>query len=61
MAGSKPHYLVRAKQNPDSEFYISLGVGWNAKDGAISVKLHSIPTNWNGDMLLLVQKESAPN
>ena len=51
----KPDFVVRAKQSPDSEFWMNVGVAWSFKDDkpGFSVKLHSIPTNWDGDLILL--------
>ena len=51
----KPDFVVRAKQSPESEFWMNVGVSWSFKDGKLgfSVKLHSIPTNWDGDLILL--------
>ena len=51
----KPDFVARAKQSPDSDFWMNIGVAWSFKDGkpGFSVKLHSIPTNWDGDLILL--------
>ena len=51
----KPDFVVRAKQSPDSQYWMNVGVAWSFKDGkeGFSVKLHSIPTNWDGDLILL--------
>ena len=55
--GSKPDYVARARQSPDSEFYSNIGAAWertNEKgETFISVKLNSQPTNWDGSFLLM--------
>jgi hypothetical protein len=55
--GNKPQYVVRAKQAPDSEFMQTIGAAWpfNEGDGFV-VKLHSLPINWTGDMILVPPK-----
>ena len=56
----KPDLVARCKQSPDSDFWITIGAAWTAKIGdgtGYSVRLHMIPTNWNGDLLLMPPKE----
>lgn len=57
----QPDYVVRAKQSPESEYWLTIGAGWIAKfkDGSegVSVKINNWPTNWNGDCLLMKPKE----
>jgi len=56
--GSKPVYLAKAKQNPESEFMLTIGAVWAFKNGdGFVVKLHSLPTNWNGDLILVAPKD----
>jgi hypothetical protein len=53
--GRKPDWVVRAKQDPSSEYWFSIGVGWtwqNGKDG-VALRLHTVPVNWNGEMILV--------
>lgn len=59
-----PDFVVRAKQSPDSEYWITIGAAWeaNLKGGqkGYSLKINNMPVNWNGDALLmppLEQKE----
>ena len=53
----KPDFVARCKQSPQSDFWITVGAAWSFKDGTgYSVKLHSIPTNWDGDFILLPPK-----
>ena len=56
--GNKPVYIARAKQSPDSEFMTTIGAAWpfNEGDGLV-VKLHSVPTDWKGDFILVPPKE----
>lgn len=56
----KPDLIARAKQSPDSDFWITIGAAWTAKIGdkeAYSVKLHTAPINWDGDFLLMPPKD----
>lgn len=56
--GNKPAYVARAKQSPDSEYMMTLGAAWPFKEGdGFVVKLQRIPTNWNGDILLVPPKD----
>jgi hypothetical protein len=58
--GKKPAYVARARASPDGDFYIQLGAAWEIDikgQTALSVKLQSIPTNWDGSFLLLVPKD----
>ena len=56
----KPDFVVRARQAPDSEYWVTLGVAWSFKDGkqGFSVKLQTVPTNWDGQFLLLPPLEA---
>lgn len=52
--GAKPLYLAKARQTPESEFLIVIGAVWPFKNGeGFVVKLHSVPTDWRGDMILV--------
>ena len=55
--GSKPDYVARARQSPDSEFYSNIGAAWERtnekKETFNRVKLNSQPTNWDGSFLLM--------
>ncbi len=53
---SKIAFVIRAKQSPDSEYWQSCGVAFEANiNGAVgySLKLNSLPTNWTGDLLMM--------
>ena len=56
----QPDYVVRCKQSPDSEYWLTIGAGWIAKfkDGSegISLKINNAPLNWNGDCLAMHPK-----
>jgi hypothetical protein len=58
--GKAPDWVVRAKQSPDSDFYVNCGAAWNievnGKD-AISLKLTAMPVVTDGSFLLLAPKE----
>lgn len=51
----KPDFVCRARQEPDSEYWVSIGVAWSFKDGkpGYSVKLQTTPTNWDGTFIML--------
>ncbi len=57
----RPDFVVRAKQSPQSEFWQTIGAAWsadiNGKTG-YSVKLHLVPTDWDGSFLLMPPLES---
>jgi len=52
----QPEFVCRCKQSIDSDFWMTIGAAWTAdiagKPG-YSVKLHSIPTSWDGSFLLM--------
>ena len=50
---AKPQYVALAKQSLDSEFMVTVGVGWKIKDdGGIVLRLDILPTKWDGIILL---------
>jgi hypothetical protein len=50
---AKPQYVALAKQSLDSEYIITVGVGWKIKDGGgIVLRLDLLPTKWDGIILL---------
>jgi uncharacterized protein (DUF736 family) len=58
----QPDFVVRAKQSPDSEYWVTIGAAWEAdlKDGkkGYSLKINNMPINWNGDALLMPPLEA---
>lgn len=58
--GNAPDYVVRARQEPGSDFFVNCGAAWmievNGKP-AISLKLTAMPINTDGSFLLLPPKE----
>ena len=57
---SKVAFVLRAKQAPDSEYWMSAGVAFEANIGGevgYSIKLNQLPVNWNGDLLMMRPKE----
>lgn len=58
--GNKPDYVVRARQEPGSDFFVNCGAAWvievNGKP-AISLKLTAMPIQTDGSFLLLQPKE----
>ena len=56
--GSRPVYIARAKQAPDSDVMVTVGAAWRFKDGeGLVVKLQLLPTNWDGSFILVEPKE----
>ena len=56
--GSRPQYIVRARQDPDNDYMQTVGAAWCFKEGdGYVVKIHSLPVNWNGDLILVVPKD----
>ncbi len=54
--GNKPSFIVRAKTDEDSDYMQTIGAAWDFKDPkreGLVVKLKLVPTNWNGDMILV--------
>jgi hypothetical protein len=52
-----PAFAARAKQTPDGDSWITIGLAWpyqSERGGSgYSVRLHTIPTNWDGAFLLM--------
>jgi hypothetical protein len=58
--GKRPDFTIRARQSPESDFFITVGAAWEIVVGdktAYSIKLTSMPINWDGSALMLVPKE----
>jgi hypothetical protein len=55
--GNRPQYIARAKQDPEKDFMMTIGAAWPFREGdGFVLKLHSLPTNWTGDLILVVPK-----
>lgn len=54
--GERPDFNVRAKIG---ERWTTIGAAWHARDGAISMRLNTVPVGneWDGSLLLLPPKE----
>ena len=56
--GSKPIYNARVKQNPDSDFMVTIGAAWPFNQGGgLVAQLNLIPTNWDGKFILVTPKD----
>lgn len=58
--GKKPDFVIRARQGPNSDFYITLGACWKVDvngEECLSVKMNAIPIGWDGSALILPPKE----
>ena len=52
----QPDFVCRTKQSRDSDFWQTIGAAWSANIGGkagYTVKLHTIPTSWDGTFLLM--------
>lgn len=51
----QPDFVCRARQHPDSEYWVTIGAAWSYRNGepGYSVKLHTTPTNWDGSFLMM--------
>lgn len=59
--GKKPDWVVRSRQSPGSDFFITLGAGWNVQvsgKDAVSLKLNCLPVGWDGSALLMTPKDA---
>jgi hypothetical protein len=57
--GNKPVYNVRARQDPDNDFMVTIGAVWPFENGdGFVVRLHILPIQWDGSMILVKPKES---
>lgn len=56
----QPDLIARCKQSPDSDYWLTCGAAWiadiNGKKG-YSVRLHTLPVNFDGSFLLMPPKE----
>lgn len=52
-----PDMIARAKQAPDSEYWMNVGAAWTYtnKDGVVcySVRLNNVPTQWDHSFVLV--------
>lgn len=52
-----PDYICRAKQAPDSEYWLTVGAAWQYanKDGEVcySVKLNNLPVGFDGSFVMV--------
>jgi len=55
--GSRPAFVARVKQSPDSDYMVTIGAAWTFKEGTgLVVHLNLIPTNWDGKFILVTPK-----
>lgn len=53
-----PKYVLRAKESPDSDRWVSVGAVWPTKDGDVfSVRLNVLPVNFDGSCVMMKPKE----
>ena len=52
--GDKPQFIIRAKQEPGSEYMTTVGSAWKFRKGeGYVVKIHSMPVNWDGSFIMV--------
>lgn len=52
--GDKPHFIIRARQEPESDYLTTVGSAWKFKKGdGYVVKIYSMPVNWDGSFILV--------
>lgn len=55
--GKKPDWVIRARQEEGSDFYVTLGSGWTRKNDAgqefISLKFNTVPSAGLSSALLM--------
>ena len=50
----RPVYIVRAKESPDSDRWLSIGAAWDFRDGeGFVVRIQSTPLQWDGSCILV--------
>lgn len=57
--GEKPDFVARTTINRENRdpYWVTLGAAWHAKDGAISVRLQTMPVDWDGQFVLVVPRD----
>jgi hypothetical protein len=52
-----PDLVARARQTPGSNNWVTIGLAWAVLDEAgnpgYAVRLHTTPTNWDGNLFLM--------
>ena len=55
--GKQPDFVARARQAPNSDYYMTIGAAWRRKNDQgeefISVKINNQPVGWDGSFLLM--------
>jgi len=53
-SGDKPAFIVRARQEPDSDYMTTVGSAWRFKKGeGYVLRIHSMPVKWDGSFILV--------
>lgn len=56
----KPDMIARAKQSPDSEYWMTIGAAWEFRnkenEACYSIRLTNIPANWDHSFVLMPPK-----
>ena len=52
--GDKPAFIVRARQEPDSDYLTTVGSAWKFRKGeGYALRIHSMPVKWDGSFILV--------
>lgn len=52
--GDKPVYIIRARQEPRSDYLTTVGAAWKFREGeGLVLRIHSMPVNWDGSFILV--------
>lgn len=53
-SGDKPAFVIRARQEPDSEYMTTVGSAWKFRNGeGYVLRIHSMPVKWDGSFILV--------
>ncbi len=56
----RPVYIARAKENPDSDRWLTIGAAWDFKDGeGYVIRIQSTPLQWDGSFILVPPLENS--
>ena len=52
--GRKPDFVVRAKEDPDGERWVTIGAAWKFKDGdGYALRINMMPVRSDGTCILV--------
>ena len=52
--GDKPVFVIRARQEPRSDYLTTVGSAWKFRQGeGYVLRIHSMPVKWDGSFILV--------